>query len=139
MSHTHRDLRAALELLWGEGGAFAADTFAELNHTYFEGRLPVLPIVIGLTGYGRCLGLTRSKPGLPRITLASGLFRHSRLVEDTLLHEMVHAELILAGRTPQHNSQAWCERISQLSPAVLGHAIQATPVKTRRIDGKVVR
>lgn len=139
MSYTAEEYRAAAVMLWGEAGAFVGDTFVRFNREYFGGRVPPLPIVIGLTAYGHCIGLTRSKPELPRISLASGIFRRSREVEDTLLHEMLHAELMLAGLSHKHNDTPWCQRIAELSPAVLGHPIQVAPVKLRRVDKRVTR
>ena len=139
MSYTSKQYRGAAVMLWGEAGAFVNDAFVRFNAEYFGGRLPPLPIVIGLTAYGHCLGLTRSKPQLPRISLASGIFRASREVEDVMLHEMLHAELMLAGVSPKHNDAPWCRRITELSPAVLGRTIQVAPVKLRRVDKRVAR
>lgn len=51
---------------------------------------------------------------------------------------MIHCKLALAQEDPQHNGQPWCDEIMRLSPAVLGHEIQAAPVKVRRIDKDTV-
>jgi hypothetical protein len=142
--------------LWGKAGVFAYETFDRINLEHFGGELPALPIVIGITAYGHCLGLTRGEE-LPRITLGSNLIAYTEnssikgkpyggklvpgqnTVRDVLLHEMIHAKLILEGLDPGHNAQPWCEEIARLSPAVLGHEIQVAPVKPRRVDGKVRR
>jgi hypothetical protein len=109
-----------------------------------EGDLQSLPIVIGLTPYGRTVGLCRHtgpwSGGLPRITLAPKTFAVGRLeVTDVLLHEMIHAKLTLAGLPSDHNSRPWCAEVERLSPAVLGTSVEVAPVVPRRVDGKVVR
>lgn len=138
MSYTIEDYREAASRLWGEAGAYAVDSFVRLNDIYFAGALPPLPIVIGITAYGHCIGLTRHH-ALPRISLACWAFRSTRSVDDVLLHEMVHAELILAGLDSKHNAQPWCDRIVELSPMVVGRTIQAQPVKTKRKGKRVLR
>jgi hypothetical protein len=150
---THDDYVHAATTLWGDAGVFAYDTFDRFNLEHFDGRLPALPIVIGITAFGKCLGLTRYDE-LPRITLASNIFAPApsggangsrrprcghREVEDVLLHEMIHAKLVLNGVDPSHNGQPWCDEITRLSPAVLGRDIQAAPVKVRRVEGEVRR
>jgi hypothetical protein len=154
---THDDYLHAAVTLWGPAGEYVYCTFDELNARHFDGELPALPIVIGITAFGRCLGLTRHddrRPaGLPRITLGSNIFaptehslaqgtqiRHGHgEVRDVLLHEMIHARLMLEGKDPTHNGQSWCDEIERLSPAVLRRKVKASPVKPRRLDGKVVR
>jgi hypothetical protein len=137
------DYRRAAALLWGEAGAFLVDTYQVLNARYFADTLPPRPIVIGLTAYGHCLGITRFDgpwTGGPRITIASGQFRKgTRHVEDLVLHEMIHVTLILAKENHRHNAWPWCREIARLSPRVLGHAIQVEPVTTRRIPGTTAR
>lgn len=133
--------RAAALTLWGDAGALVLDEQRRLNDRLFNGELPPLPIVIGITAYGRCIGLTRATgyEGLPRITIASNLFkRGTRAVVDTLTHELVHAKLMLEDRCPDHNSVPWCEEITRLSPMVLGCEINAAPQKNRRVvvDGR---
>ena len=55
------------------------------------------------------------------------------MISDTLVHEMVHAALILRGEDPEHNGDPWCRLIAELSPAVLGREITARPVRPRRV------
>ena len=142
--HPHEDYLHAATVLWGDAGARVVNTFARLNAEHFDSELPPLPMVIGITAYGRCLGITRysshATGGLPRITIASNLFSSGvNRVADTVLHEMVHAHLMLAGRDTTHNGRPWCEELERLSPAVLGRTVCAKPVTPRRIDGKVRR
>lgn len=133
---------SAARLLWGEAGEIAAAEFERLNREHFAGSIPPMPILVGLTPYGGCIGLTRAADWLdaPRISLAPEVFRGShrttggRLqVADVLIHEMSHAALILRGENSQHNAVPWCRLISDLSPAVLGHDIAARPVRTGRV------
>ena len=139
---TYEDYRHAAALLWGTAGDFAAAEFARLNREHFAGSIPPMPIVIGLTAFGRCIGLTRDGCWLdsPRITLAPELFNGNhrtaggpRMVSDVLVHEMVHAALMLRGEDPQHNADPWCRLLAELSPAVLGREIAARPVRPRRV------
>lgn len=118
--------RSAAEALWGEAGAYAHHAYTRLRTEHLPALPAELPIVIGITAYGHCLGLTRSdwEDG-PRITLASNLFAAGhRRVDDTLLHEMVHAALILAGRNPAHDAEPWYDTVRRLSPTVLGHDLE---------------
>ena len=97
--------------------------------------------MIGLTAFGRCIGLTRGGwLAAPRITLAPEMFTGNHrtpggtlMVSDVLVHEMVHAALMLRGEDPGHNGAPWCRMITELSPAVLGREIDARPVKPRRV------
>jgi hypothetical protein len=97
--------------------------------------------VIGLTAYGRCIGLTRGGwLASPRITLAPEVFTGNHRttggtldVSDVLVHEMIHAALMLRGEDPGHNEAPWCRMVGELSPAVLGQDVTAEPVKPRRV------
>jgi hypothetical protein len=151
--HTLAEYRIAAETLWGAAGAYAADEFARLNREHFDGEIHPTPIVIGITAFGRCLGLTRPTGHVvkPRITLASNIFcvtQHgaemgtapicgSAMVTDTLLHEMIHVLLIQRGEDPSHNGNPWCAELERLSPVILGHPIKAAPVKSVRVNGSV--
>jgi hypothetical protein len=103
--------------------------------------VPPLPILIGLTAFGRCIGLTRGGwLAAPRITLAPELFNGNHrtpggtlMVSDVLVHEMVHAALMLRGENPGHNGAPWCRLITELSPGVLGREVSAATVGTRRV------
>ena len=148
---SQEDYLRAATVLWGEAGRYAVSEYRRINAWLFSGALPPLPVVIGLTAYGKCLGATRGhgewEAGhLPRITLAPEIFNGSRrmtggrnVVTDVITHEMVHARLILDGADPSHNARPWCEAVTRLSPQVLGHEVKAAPVNPRRVDGKVIR
>ncbi len=126
--------REAAAALWGEAGIYAHDGYARHRAEHFPELPDQLPIVIGITAYGRCLGLTRAgwEHG-PRITLASNLFRAGRgHVDDTLLHEMLHAWLHETGQDTGHDSQAWYVAVRRLSPVVLGHELDARRGAGRR-------
>ena len=145
VTHTHEEYLTACTTLWGEAGAHVIEEFQRINLWLFDGTLPPLPFVICLTAYGKCVGATNpsgswDRGDLPRITIASNLFRRGRnRVTDTIIHEMVHARLMLSGLYSKHAGDPWCDEITRLSPLVLGHEIRAKRVKTRRIDGHVVR
>ena len=94
--------------------------------------LPRLPLVVGLTAYGKCIGLTRYRE-VPRITVASGVFSSTRMVDDVLVHETLHASLILAGANPDHDSADWCRSIVTLSPAIAGESVLAVPDKVIKV------
>ena len=138
---TYRD--AAIKL-WGPAGQHAHDTYQRLLPLY-PGLPDELPIVIGITAYGHCMGLTRCDWGHgPRISLHSGTFGYGRgagWVEDVIIHEMLHAWLHVTGRKVSHNTDDWYDAINQLSPTILGHALDAkrgADEKSKRvvIDGK---
>ena len=146
----HETYARAAALLWGAAGEFAAAEFARLNREHFAGSIRPMPVIIGLTAYGGCIGLTAYAGWLeaPRITLAPEIFRGSlerpdgepgrirggpRQVSDVLLHELIHAALMLRGEDHSHNAAPWCRLIADLSPAVLGRDISARPVRTRRV------
>jgi hypothetical protein len=146
---------SAAALLWGEAGQFAAAEFARINREHFAGSIPPVPIIIAMTPYGCCIGLTGAPSWLasPRISLAPEIFTGSRerldprtgrmgpgrihggprQVSDTLVHELIHAALILRGENPEHNADPWCKLITELSPDLLGVDITARPVRTHRV------
>ena len=133
MSTTYR---AAAEKLWGEAGAYVHEAYDKYRPLFPE--LPrTLPIVIGLTAYGKCIGLTRTdwEHG-PRITIQSSAFKGGTdLVDDVMIHEMLHAWLAVTGRDPEHGSSDWYDAINRLSPTVLGRELGAK----RGADRKSVR
>lgn len=129
--------RVAAEVLWGEAGAYAHDAYDRIRAELYPGLPGQLPIVIGITAYGHCHGLTRSawRHG-PRISLASTAFgRGARWVDDILTHEMLHVHLSLAGLRSGHDGAAWYEHVRRLSPAALGYEVNAR----RGADRKSVR
>jgi hypothetical protein len=131
--------RAAAVTFWGEAGAYAYDSYARIRTALYPDLPEHLPIVIGITPYGRCLGLTRGgwEHG-PRITLPPEVFRGTtaanaqrrvpggtRQVDDDLTHEMLHVWLLITGRQVSHDSEDWYEAVRRLSLAVLGHELDA--------------
>lgn len=141
--HSNPDYRAAAIALWGPAGAFIHDAYAAWHPLLPE--LPEsLPIVIGLSAYGRCLGLTRiDDPHLngPRITIATQYMNHANDVRDVVLHEMLHVWLHLTNRDTKHAGHDWYVAVNRLSPAVLGHELNARrgaarkSVRIKRDDG----
>ena len=135
---TEVSYRDAAIKLWGDAGAHAHDTYQRLLPLY-PGLPDELPIVIGITAYGHCKAVTRIgwEHG-PRITLHSGVYGYGAgrlMVEDTIAHEMLHAWLFLTGKDFQHNSDDWYNAVNDLSPKVLGHALDAK----RGVDKKSKR
>lgn len=118
--------RAAAEALWGEAGD-------RIRRELY----PELPVVIGITAYGHCEGLTRSRWSHgPRISLFSSAFgRGPRYVDDILTHELLHVWLALSGLQIHHDSDNWYQQVLRLSLAVLGHQVDAR----RGADRKSVR
>jgi hypothetical protein len=146
--------RAALENLWGDAGAWAADTWTAHNAAHFDGRLRYHGIAFGLTPHGN--NLAHTSPTGSRITLHPALLdpRGNAWVQehllgaaqaaDTLLHEMVHVALFAAGvdntqREPHHNTVEWCEQIMRITTELGLDPVKAAPIKPRRVDGKVAR
>ena len=139
---TYEDYRQAAELLWGRAGATAADEFARLNYEHFAGSIPPMPLIIGLAPWGRCIGVTRPAGWLasPRIGLTPEVFTGNhrtpgggRMLADILLHEMIHAALMLRGEDPAHNGKPWCRMLTDLSPAITGQSADFRPVTPRRV------
>jgi hypothetical protein len=57
---------------------------------------------------------------------SSNLFARGRLsVDDTMVHEMLHAWLFVTGQGINHKSEAWYAAVRRFSPAVLGHELDA--------------
>jgi len=115
--------RDAAIALWGAAGAYVHDSYARMREMYLPDLPPGVPIVIGITAYGHCDGLTRGwwEHG-PRITIASNLFgAGTRLVDDVMIHEMLHVWLRRQGQPTAHDSEAWYAAVRRLSPLVLGH------------------
>ena len=124
MTVSYRDAATAL---WGDAGAYAHDAYARIRPALYPELPAQVPIVIGITAYGHCDGLTRAcwEHG-PRISLFSAAFGQGvRYVDDLLTHEMLHAWLAITGREIRHDSGDWYEAIRRLSPLVLGREVDA--------------
>jgi len=146
--------RAALENLWGDAGAWIADTWTVLNDRHFGGRLKYRGVVWGLTPHGRGYGHTSSAG---RITLHPALLDPAgadpwtlgdqlggRYAAHALLHEMIHVQLIERGVAHDesgghHNTTEWCAEITRITGELGWPPIRAMPVRPRRINGVVTR
>lgn len=131
MAVSYRD---AAEALWGPAGTHAHESYARLRRELYPELPAQLPIVIGLTAYGRCVGMTRASwPHGPRISLFSPAFDDgARYVDDIIVHEMLHCWLYVKGCEIAHDSEDWYAQVRRLSPAVLGHEVQAHRGQRRR-------
>lgn len=134
--------RDAAQVLWGEAGTYCHDSYQRQRHLFPE--LPdELPIVIGITAYGKCLGATETTwTHGPRITIASNLFGRGRaLVDDVMTHEMLHAWLAVTCQHVNHDTDDWYAAVRRLSPAVLGHQLDVQrgagrkSVRVKQTDG----
>ncbi len=101
------------------------DCYQHWLHLYPE--LPdAMPIVIGLSAYGHCAGLSRLHLSYgPRISIASQYLSHANDVSDVMVHEMLHCWLYLTRRGTDHDSTDWYTAVNRLSPAVLGIDLDA--------------
>jgi hypothetical protein len=131
---TYRD---AAEAIWGEAGTFAHDSYDELRELLYPELPDQVPIAIGITAYGHCVGLTHANWEYgPRISLFSSAFRRGgRYVFDIVAHEMLHAWLWVSGVDTGHDSYSWYEAVGRLSPVLIGQDVNAK----RGADRKSVR
>jgi len=151
--------RAAATTLWGEAGAAVHDAYAHWRSELFPELPAQIPIVIGITAYGSCVGLTRYRTDsrLPvvigitagkagagptffrrdstpaRISISSNLFAHGRrAVDDVMIHEMLHVHLLQRGEDPSHDGAPWYAAVRRLSPVVLGRELDVRRGGARR-------
>jgi hypothetical protein len=128
--------REAATALWGQAGAYIHDSYARSRAAYFPHLPEQVPIVIAERM--RCLGTAdpaalRDTPGividpawfgsLPaamKIALPSG----ARMVDDQLMHDMLHLELARRGTGHRDGSEAWDGLAEELSPEVLGRKLR---------------
>src|SRR5262245_17254034 len=105
------------------------EPFDRLNLLCFAGQLPLLPIVRGLMPYGHCIGQTRIDIHPPRIEIGTyARLRDPQFFEDNLVHEMLHAWLLLNDKCVHHNSRAWCQEIERITPLLGLSPIHAEPI-----------
>ncbi len=150
--------RAAAVTLWGEAGAAAHDAYSHWRVKVFPELPEQMPIVIGITAYGACAGLTRyrastrlplviginagsagteptyfRRDGTARISIASNVFAHGRgAVADVMVHEMLHVCLLQRGEDPAHDAEPWYAAVRRLSPVVLGRELDVRRGGARR-------
>lgn len=133
---TTYDYQTAAHALWGEAGDFIHECHKK-HLPLFPGLPEQLPMVIGITAYGHCLGLTRHVDvGLEsmRISIASNLFKEgTHVVSDTVLHEMLHCWLGATGRQSAHDSDDWYNACMALAPKVLGREINLTRKRRKSV------
>lgn len=125
--------RTAASTLWGDAGTAVHDSYARWRAELFPELPEQLPIVIGITAYGACIGLTRYRQDGARISIASNLFAQGRrAVDDVMVHEMLHVYLGQCGENPAHNGEPWYGAVRRLSPAVLGRELDVRRGVARR-------
>ena len=147
-------VRAVAEYYYGAVGTFVYDAYEFINARYYGGDLPVPMIQVGITPFGHCLGLTKSRDGQPKIGLHPSaisprstdplIFGYSadslgiRFAYDVLLHELVHvAANYLYGVTDgdsSHNNSTWIAEINRLSPLIGLDGVQAEMTKVKRVS-----
>ena len=129
------DLREAATIFWGDAGTYVYDCYQQLR-PLFPNLPDTLPIVIGLSAYGKCSGITRANdPHLnsPRISIATQyLPQGTGYVKDVMLHKMIHTTLHLSGRNTNHNGADWYAECQRLAQTVLGHPITLVPYSRQR-------
>lgn len=131
---TTASLAHAGAALWGPGGAYLYAAYERLQSRLFPELPPELPMVIGLTAYGHCIGLTRSWPSGARISVAPKVFAEgARMVDDVLVHEMLHVSLMQTGLDHKHAGEPWYSEVRRLSPKVLGRELDVTRPKRRSV------
>jgi hypothetical protein len=112
----------------------------------------VLPVVriAPIAPYGKCVAQSGNSASLAHVRkhgLEHGvwLYLHHRLwqdgrftdeVDEAVLHELVHNELMQFGEDPAHRSEAWARRCRELSDR-LGIAVRIERPRSVRSDGKV--
>jgi SprT-like family len=140
MSHMLDDYCSAAVLLFGEPVSWLYDEFQRHNAHYFGGALQPIPIVVGLSAYGGCLGLTRLAGewgDAPRITIATQYLKRGRNeTSDILLHEMIHALLSQQGENVRHNGAPWCREIMRITPLLDLPPILAAPIVPSRVPSR---
>ena len=135
-------LRTAAKVAHPGYGGWLYDTWAALNHDYFDGELEAIALIWGRIG--RTCRLSQFDPGLMRITLHTSLLspltsRDARynvldplLAQDTLLHAMMHQAIYQRlgcdgcerARQTAHNNPAWVAEVRRIAP-LLTHNVKA--------------
>lgn len=110
------------------------DTWQQLNEQLFAGVLKPIPVIIGLSRYGKGEGFCSQD----HITLQPSTFS-SKNWRGVLVHEMCHQADRQDGITYKslgrikniHNSTAWCDRINSVMQ-LIGDKRFAAPYKRNR-------
>jgi len=153
------ELRVLCRRYHGDKGSFAYAAFAWANREIYDDALPVPLLQWGLTAYGACIGMTRSRQtDAPVITLHPTIWfgpvgdgkraaadYGPRYALDVVIHELLHVYIMYSLRswgTPSkssHDSAIWCREIERLSPKLDLLPFAAAPTKRRKVDGRLRR
>jgi hypothetical protein len=161
---TAPDYRLAATIFWPRHADLIYDARDEINARIYNGELPNVPVLVGLTKHARSLGNCSMRTP-PVITLHPSLTqprsenpwgvpaRHwnAAYLVDVLTHEMIHAWHAVnpPGAYPDwcpphsddqdvHNNPHWCAEIMRQSPLVGVGEIIASPwrrARQRKKDG----
>lgn len=161
-------MRAVSRHYYGPLGTFAYDAYDHVNRSYYGGDLPVPMIQIGVTGYGACLGNTRTNDNAQPIIrlhpstivpatarknekIRPSLFGYPRsalglmFAYEVLLHELVHVAVdYLVGRgrgDSSHNCEGWCSEVNRISPqiGISDATAMLTTVKRIPVEGSFTK
>ena len=143
-------MRAVAKHYYGALGTFAYDCYEWVNREFYGGDLPVPLIIVALTGWGGCVGYTRSADmrqpviKLHPSTIApasrnawGGIPAGVTYASEVLLHELVHVGVNYtrgwgAGDS-SHNNDGWISEINRISPLIGLGQINAGRVVAKRV------
>ncbi|SRR6266571_1815376 len=137
-----REIAAHFE---GDVAVTAFEYYDAINKHFFNGELPQAFIIMGITPYGRCIGLTKHYFKQPIILLHVGLKTEQERFY-TLLHEAIHVQvryvLEYTGEK-SHDSDEWLSEVNRIAPILGYHEASLAADKVRRRPksegGKLVR
>jgi hypothetical protein len=134
--------------IYGPIGERIAES-ALLIRDHLMRRAFVLPTIrlSPVAPYGHCMALSGNSRALDHvIELSEGVWvylhrkwfgvRGRNLIDEVVLHELLHNELMQFGEPPQHKSAAWARRCQELSTR-LGLDVRIERPRSRRIGGKI--
>lgn len=139
----------------GNDGIFAYEAFDDINARFFSGDLPTPLIQWAITGYGGCIGQTKSSDRQPVINLHPSILRPNKnrrdgkdawgisskyigvtYAYDVLLHECMHVHHRYVVKTQNgptgHNCDEWVNQVNRIAP-MLGLDIKAGRSKVKRL------
>ena len=148
------ELKAEGIQIFGEVGAWAYDTWNDLNATYFDAKNTLGPIYWIMTPRNKSLGCYFFSENI--IYLYKGLVRpvyptnmpkwcldnlNKRLARDVLLHEMIHQKIRQTGGwagESSHNNERFVREVNRISK-LLDLKATAKVIQSKIIDGKHTR
>jgi hypothetical protein len=146
VDYADADYVAGHRFMYGDLGAYAAESALLIrDHLMRPGF--VLPHVrlAPVAPYGKCLGQSGNSAALRHVRergLSHGIwvYLHRKWfgkelilkLDETLLHEALHNELMHFGEDPHHKSRAWARRCQELSTR-LGVSVRIEHPRSRRI------